>query len=203
MTTEIDTGPVSIFDETYSSRFDSLATAIAQGRMTDAQREVEALANPGHLDKTKRPNASLRRWCAVFARDCYTCRYCQRRTIAPPVLRIVSHLFPDVFRFHPNWKTSETDAAYFVLSTSADHVIPVTRGGTDDPMNLVTACWTCNGQKSNFLLSELPSWKLGPIVTSSWMGGTEHLDAMMAAADLHRDSYSKRWADAIRHPEQL
>jgi 5-methylcytosine-specific restriction endonuclease McrA len=198
---EPDLGPSNVFDEAYADRFGALAAAIADRRPDDATREVKALANPGALGTLKRPNASLRRWCAVFKRDCYTCRYCGRRTIAPPVLRVVSHLFPTIFKYHPNWKTSETDAAYFVLSTSADHVVPVTRYGSDDVTNLVTACWTCNGQKSNYLLSELPSWKLAPILSSSWLGLTEHLDQMIEAGGLQKDSYLRRWAGAIRNPE--
>lgn len=30
-----------------------------------------------------------------------------------------------------------------------DHVIPVDLGGTNDPWNLVAACWDCNAGKSN------------------------------------------------------
>jgi hypothetical protein len=126
------------FDESYSAQFQALASALADGDSSESRRLVELVANPGALSPTTRLSSSLRRWAGVFARDSYTCRYCERQTIAPPVLRVVSHVFPTRFRFHPNWKTSETDAAYFVLSTSADHVVPVTRGGTDAPDNLVT-----------------------------------------------------------------
>jgi hypothetical protein len=120
-----DVPPGTPFDESYFARFAGLVAALAVGDFDQSRRLVEMIANPGYLDQTKRQNASLRRWVAVFARDSYTCRYCERRTIAPPVLRVVSHVFPTVFKFHPNWKTSETDAAYFVSSTSIDP-----RGGT-------------------------------------------------------------------------
>lgn len=36
-----------------------------------------------------------------------------------------------------------------------DHVIPVSAGGSDDPMNLVTSCWDCNRGKSAVPLSEV------------------------------------------------
>lgn len=29
-----------------------------------------------------------------------------------------------------------------------DHVVPVCEGGTDDPINLVTSCWSCNHGKA-------------------------------------------------------
>lgn len=35
-----------------------------------------------------------------------------------------------------------------------DHVIPVALGGTNDPWNLVAACWDCNAGKTNTVPSE-------------------------------------------------
>jgi hypothetical protein len=192
-----------LFDNDYTSRFQALTKALAQGDSAESARLVELIANPGSLSPTTRLSYSLRRWVAVFARDSYTCRYCDRQTIAPPVLRVVSHVFPAVFRFHPNWKTSETDASYFVLSTSADHVVPVTRGGGDEPSNLATACWTCNEMKGNRLLSEIRRWQLLPSVSTKWRGLTEYLEPMMEKAALQKDMYLRRWVDAIRNPESL
>src|ERR1700729_582407 len=198
-----DIPPGTPFDASYPERFRALAAALAKGDSSESRRLVEEVANPGALNRTSRPASSLRRWAAVFARDSYTCRYCERRTIAPPGLRVVSYAFPEVFRFHPNWKTSETDAAYFVLSTSADHVVPVTRGGCDAISNLVTACWMCNGMKSNYLLSELRDWKVAPISASPWRGLTDYLDSMILRGGLGGDSYLRRWSEAIRAPEHF
>jgi hypothetical protein len=36
-----------------------------------------------------------------------------------------------------------------------DHIIPVAEGGSDDTMNLVTACWECNSGKAAVPLSEV------------------------------------------------
>jgi DnaD/phage-associated family protein len=36
-----------------------------------------------------------------------------------------------------------------------DHVVPVVEGGSNDPMNLVTACWDCNSGKSAVPLNEI------------------------------------------------
>jgi DNA-directed RNA polymerase subunit RPC12/RpoP len=35
-----------------------------------------------------------------------------------------------------------------------DHVVPVSKGGTNDPVNLVTSCFSCNSGKSNVELGE-------------------------------------------------
>lgn len=37
---------------------------------------------------------------------------------------------------------------------TVDHVFPVSRGGTNDINNLVTACWQCNRSKSDMLVHE-------------------------------------------------
>ena len=41
-----------------------------------------------------------------------------------------------------------------------DHVVPCCDGGTDDLMNLVTACWDCNRGKAGVPLSDVISPKL-------------------------------------------
>lgn len=40
-------------------------------------------------------------------------------------------------------------AALGVKVLHIDHVIPVDLGGTNDPWNLVSACWDCNAGKTN------------------------------------------------------
>lgn len=35
-----------------------------------------------------------------------------------------------------------------------DHVVPRCEGGTDDPQNLVTACWLCNAGKGGIPIYE-------------------------------------------------
>lgn len=40
-------------------------------------------------------------------------------------------------------------AAMGIKQLHIDHVIPVSLGGTNDPWNLVAACWDCNAGKSN------------------------------------------------------
>lgn len=57
---------------------------------------------------------------SIFKRDNYTCHYC--------------HLKCDCS--HP-----------YTTGLSIDHIIPKSKGGTDDPDNLVTACCSCNKKK--------------------------------------------------------
>jgi 5-methylcytosine-specific restriction endonuclease McrA len=46
-------------------------------------------------------------------------------------------------------------------ANSADHVVPVERGGTDSPANLVAACGKCNSAKGTMTLAEF--------MESGWM----------------------------------
>jgi 5-methylcytosine-specific restriction endonuclease McrA len=72
----------------------------------------------------------------LFARDHYRCQYCGR---AGGELR-----------------TRE--------SLTRDHLIPLSRGGTNEWTNVVTACSTCNARKGNRLASEIGMHPLHPPV---------------------------------------
>ncbi len=63
----------------------------------------------------------------LFARDEYTCQYCGRTA----------------FELKPR------------EALTRDHLIPLSRGGTNEWTNVVTACSPCNTRKSNRLPSEI------------------------------------------------
>lgn len=63
----------------------------------------------------------------LFARDAYTCQYCERT---------VGQL-----------RTRE--------SLTRDHVVPLSRGGTNAWTNVVTACSSCNTRKAHHLPDEI------------------------------------------------
>jgi hypothetical protein len=106
----------------------------------------------------------------IFVRDGFIDRYSGDRLIFPGVLRLISSLLPAEFPFHPSWKMSECHIAYWELSPTIDHVVPVARGGTDDETNWVTTSMLRNSAKSNWTLEEL-GWKLLPAGDSKeWDG---------------------------------
>ena len=72
----------------------------------------------------------------LFARDNYSCQYCGRS---------IAELKPR-------------------HSLTRDHVVPLSRGGTNDWSNVVTACSPCNTRKANNLPSEIG---MHPLVTPS------------------------------------
>ena len=63
----------------------------------------------------------------LFARDHYRCQYCGR----------------------PAAELKPREAL------TRDHLIPMSRGGTNDWTNVVTACWPCNTRKGNRLPVEI------------------------------------------------
>ena len=72
----------------------------------------------------------------LFARDHYQCQYCGRHQAA--------------------LKTRE--------SLTRDHLIPISRGGLNEWINVVTACNSCNTRKGNRLPSEIDMHPLhGPL----------------------------------------
>lgn len=42
---------------------------------------------------------------------------------------------------------------------TVDHVLPVSRGGTDSRSNLAPACWPCNTEKLTFTPDEWRAWR--------------------------------------------
>jgi 5-methylcytosine-specific restriction endonuclease McrA len=134
----------------------------------------------------------------IHHRDSWTCRYCAARTIAPPVLRMLSALYPDDFPYHPNWRAGQYHPAYLLISTSLDHVEPGARGGSwTDPANLVTACWPCNTGKAELTLSEV-GWELLPEVSvrSNWGGLSECCEVLWQHAG--RPAVYRDWLRALR-----
>ena len=76
---------------------------------------------------------------AVFQRDDFTCRYCGFRSTQ---IRVPMDC--------PRWMSR----ARWRALLHVDHVIPRSRGGTDDLENLVTACSACNLAKYDRTPSE-------------------------------------------------
>ena len=126
-------------------------TELASGLIQSEYPGVSAKANARKYSKLD----SMR----VFRRDGFIDRYTGVRMVFPGTLRLLSSRLPEAFRFHKNWKMAESHYAFWELSPTIDHVLPVTRGGTDDFDNLVTTSMARNSAKANFTLDEL-GWSL-------------------------------------------
>jgi len=120
----------------------------------------------------------------VFARDSYTCRYCETPVVPQVLFKAYAQLVG-----HDAFRTGKTNACrhgtLLVFRACADHVVPRNLGGSDDLSNLVTSCRPCNFGKSRYTLEALrlddprdsrPQPRLG------WSGLTELLPALRAQA---------------------
>lgn len=183
----------------------SIATLVEASVGGDSQAARAALIDIEHRirDVERRAGVPLATSATVFVRDCWTCRYCAAKTIAPPVLRVLSRLHPQEFPYHPNWKAGQVHPAYLLTSTSLDHVMPGARGGEwRDLDNLVTSCWPCNSGKADFTLQEI-GWQLLPEtkVQGGWDGLTGHYRALWQLAKRPDAAYHSRWMRALTQAE--
>ena len=181
--------------------------------------EIVKLALSGHLDEATailaeipgQPKAivrassrgvSKRSQLSVFQRDGFRCRYCGRRVVMPPVLRLLSICFGEIFPYHLHGKMDVSHLAFWRDVSSCDHLIPVARGGTSEAENLVTACYMCNSIKQNWLVDEL-RWVVMPVsARSPWDGLCSQyarLLKMMKERGEGTDlQYFREWSSAVR-----
>jgi 5-methylcytosine-specific restriction endonuclease McrA len=143
-----------------------------------ARRSSEVPAEPPGV----RVNPSSAQAKSIFDRDRYVCRYCGRRTIDLDVLKALSRAFPDVLPYHPHWKFDASHMLYWTHSASVEHAVPVSRGGTSEPGNLITTCYECNASKGAFLAEEL-GWRQLPPAEADWDGLISYLPRLSVAAD--------------------
>ena len=80
--------------------------------------------------KVKRKSMSDAKRRAIYNRDKGICQLCGRHT------RFFNSAFDTPFCDGPR-------------AGSVDHLVPVSKGGTDDPSNLRWACRTCNCARGN------------------------------------------------------
>lgn len=97
--------------------------------------------------------------CKIFLRDGFIDRYSGEKLLFPGLIKILTIEFPDIFKYHRNWKMSDTHMIYWDLCPTIDHLIPVTRGGQDHDSNWITTSMIRNSAKSNWTLEEI-GWKL-------------------------------------------
>ena len=89
----------------------------------------------------------------VWQRDAWHCRYCLSPVFFSPALKLLEGLSPGHGYYHRNGKTGEMLPLFQWGWASVDHIVPVTANGTNEPVNLVTACWRCNLRKNDSLPS--------------------------------------------------
>jgi hypothetical protein len=143
---------------------------------------------------------SVRQMLTVFARDGFVDRYSDVRLICVATLRLISKRLPDQFPFQSNWRTDACHFAFWELVPTIDHILPVSRGGTDDESNWATTSMLRNSAKANFTLDEL-GWSLHPPGDMREWDGLLGWFVDQARADrtVLEDPYLRQWFSAAGH----
>ena len=101
--------------------------------------------------KERMPNSGERR--ALLARDGFRCRFCRVPLVRKEVRTLIRECYPDALR----WGNRNVDqhAALQAIWLQYDHLVPHSRGGTNELTNLVVTCAPCNYGRWNCTLDEV------------------------------------------------
>jgi len=173
--------------------------AVENNRLDDAAATLVSEYPFKPPDRVKREYTPLQSM-KIFVRDGFIDRYSGNRLVFPGALRLLSLLLPSaVFPYHPNWKTDACHFAFWELFPTIDHLIPVTRGGSDQEDNWVSTSMLMNAAKANFTIEEL-RWKLFPFGNiGTWDGLTGwFLKQSTARPEIKSNAYFRRWLNAAK-----
>ena len=106
----------------------------------------------------------------IYCRDGWRCRFCGVRVISSQAIKLIRDMFPLTARWGA--RDVEKHPAFLALQSSLDHISPHSRGGDNDPYNLVTACYPCQFGRNQWTLEEvgLSDPRLRPPVIDEWDG---------------------------------
>ena len=107
-------------------------SALEKGDVEQARRVIRERHPHRPTPPAKARGYSIGDKIRIFLKDGFVDRYSGEKMIFPPVLRILSFTMPDAFPYQEHWKMTECHIAYWHLLPTIDHVVPVSRGGTDD-----------------------------------------------------------------------
>jgi 5-methylcytosine-specific restriction endonuclease McrA len=107
---------------------------------------------------------------ALIQRDGHHCRFCGTPVIRKEVRRRVTSAYPDL----RIWGVGNINqhAAFQTMWAQFDHILPYTRGGTNEIDNLVVTCAPCNFGRMQYTLEEvgLVDPRTRDPVRSTWDG---------------------------------
>lgn len=155
---------------------------------------------PFKVVETGKRQYSAQQMTELFVRDGFIDRYRGTRLIYPPTLRLVSEKLPEQFPYHKNWKMSETHMAFWELTPTLDHILPVALGGRDVAENWASCSMITNSIKANWLLGQL-GWELLPAgAFDEWDGLLSWFVRQMEGKTefVEQSAYYRRWYAAAK-----
>jgi hypothetical protein len=125
---------------------------------------------PVEKNSQRMPSAANQR--RLFERDGWRCRFCGVRVMLRASIKVFDAACPDEIRW--TGPQSLQHPAFRACCASADHIVPHSRGGSNDNDNLVTACGPCQFGRNQWLLEEvsLSDPRQRPPIIDGWDGLT-------------------------------
>lgn len=114
------------------------------------QTHLLAVLSKSEREPARMPNAQTER--EIFERDGWRCRFCETKVISRKARTTLITMFPS--ETHWGKKEFERHPALYSMAVSLDHVVPHSRGGTNDLSNFVTACYCCQVGRGQWTLEE-------------------------------------------------
>lgn len=113
-------------------------------------RPAVAIPDIAREDRVKLRMPTMAEKRSLHERDRYHCRFCGIPVIRTEVRRKIA-------KFYPIWgrKNSEQHAAFQAMWAQYDHILPHSKGGTNDLENIVVTCAPCNFGRMNYMLDEV------------------------------------------------
>ena len=96
------------------------------------------------------PSAAEQR--RIFERDAWHCRCCGVPVVSSQARARLSARH-DAVRWGK--RNAERHSGLFALMASLDHALPRSRGGGNDPSNLLTVCWPCQFGRMDWIYEEV------------------------------------------------
>jgi hypothetical protein len=114
------------------------------------------------------PSAAIKR--AALGRDGFQCRFCSIPLITAERRDSIRAQYPDVARWGS--RNAEQHSAFQAMWLQYDHVIPSSRGGSNELDNIVVTCAPCNNGRAHLTLAEarLTDPRLRAPIKTHWDG---------------------------------
>ena len=170
-----------------------IAECIKDDNLDEAEKIIKSDYPFREMDVKKR-SYSVKQKMDQFVRDGFIDRYSGERLVNPGILRVISEYYPLIFPYHPHWKTTETHSAYWQLTPTIDHIVPIARGGRDEDTNWATTSMLNNSVKNNWTLEELRWTLFEPGEIDEWDGLTSlFVEIVERDNKLLECNYIKQW----------
>ena len=121
---------------------------------------------------------SFARQAELHLRDGYYCRFCGIPVVRMQIREALRRQFPEVQIWGTGNKSQH--AALQCMWAQYDHLVPHSRGGTNDLENLVVTCAPCNYARMQYTLEE--AGLLNPLHRPARVGPWTGLEHLLSAA---------------------